>query len=387
MKRCRFIQDERGSVLPLVALLIIFVFFGFTAIVVDAGSMYNSKRAMVTAADAGALAGAKEMEKTLGASSSEVASIKAKAKAIAIKLAKENGAEEEPTVSFDKINVTLEDGTSKLRDAIIVTVTKNEKHNFAQFIGLTDNNNVSAKAVATWGYNKKIAGGQILPLFMLKESYIKNENILHSGKVTLENGTVSDPNRGFVKLGDDANGMKIINDTLSGVNMDREFTLGEILVSETGQANAMISAVEDRMKKANSFSTLAERKQFMTGLIPIVTSEAAIEETPINENSEPKLKAHLNLTINYFAVYIIYDIVTDGNGKSQAKGSEFALDKINFKQIGTKANYTPFFYKGTMIGEFTGEIIELRTVITDEDQLPQPDYEGLSKYSKLVSDN
>ena len=54
------IKNERGAVLPLVALLIIFL-FGMAALTVDAGGLYAARREMVNTADAAALAGAQEL--------------------------------------------------------------------------------------------------------------------------------------------------------------------------------------------------------------------------------------------------------------------------------------------------------------------------------------
>lgn len=377
----RFYKEERGAVLPLVAVFLLFVAFGMAALVVDAGTLYNTRRSMVTAADAGALAGAKEMEKVLGVTDSgEISQIKSKAIAIAKSLAIKNGAEGEPIVEIKKMNVELADGGTSYRDVIVVTATKNEEHDFAKLIGF-DNSDVMAQAVATWGYSTQVTGGQIFPLFMLEKAFKAGETILHSGKVVLENGVESPANRGFIKLEEGENGKKIIKDTLAGVNMDRQFLIKQVLLSETGQADSMISAVEDRMKAAASLGTANERKQFMSGLIPIVVSEAEIE------GADGKLKAHLNLTIQYFAVYTIHDvIVSEGNttDKKKASGSSFALTKTDFTRVSQASTYIPDFGKGTLLGEFTGEIIELNTVINGGDQDPMPGYEGLSRYSKLV---
>jgi len=96
--RCIPWKDQKGAVLPFVALIMVFVIFGMMAIVVDAGGLYNVRKQMVTAADAAALAGAKEMEKNLSASvsESEKATIRAKAEQIAKSIATKNGAEGEP---------------------------------------------------------------------------------------------------------------------------------------------------------------------------------------------------------------------------------------------------------------------------------------------------
>ena len=60
--RClnNFIKDENGGVLILVAFLMV-VLLGMSVLAIDVGSLYQTRRQMVNAADAAALAGAQEM--------------------------------------------------------------------------------------------------------------------------------------------------------------------------------------------------------------------------------------------------------------------------------------------------------------------------------------
>src|SRR5919205_1052099 len=57
----RFASDESGVVAPMAALLII-VLVGFCALVLDFGTIYANRRALQNAADAAALAGARDLE-------------------------------------------------------------------------------------------------------------------------------------------------------------------------------------------------------------------------------------------------------------------------------------------------------------------------------------
>jgi len=385
-----FIKQEKGSVLPLVALFMVFVAFGIIALVVDVGTLYNTRREMVTAADAGALAGAMEMEKTMNAniSANKRAEIRSEALKKAETLAEKNGASGNAEAKFDTITVQLGGSDTSVREVIVVNVYKNEKHDFAQLIGL-ESTNVVAEATATWGVVKEVTGGQIFPLFMLQKPYDEGETVLHGGKLELEDGSISYPNRGFIRLGEGETGKNVIRNALSGTNLEKQFTFQQILESETGEGQLIIGAVETRMKEAAKLDTKEARKQYMSGLIPIVTSEVGDDL----EDNNGDLKAHLNLTIKEFAVYVIHDvIVSEGNNvNKKATGSEFALFPPNYTKVSTPQIYETDYVKGTILGVFTGETVELYTNIKDGDQIPIPFPEtdednesGIPTYSKLV---
>src|SRR5919197_5940638 len=60
----RFAREEDGVVAPMVALLLL-VLLGVCALVLDFGTLYANRRHLQNAADAAALAGAKELETQL----------------------------------------------------------------------------------------------------------------------------------------------------------------------------------------------------------------------------------------------------------------------------------------------------------------------------------
>jgi uncharacterized membrane protein len=166
------ICNTRGSVNIFVILVLALGLFAFAAVVIDVGFIYSTRRQMVTASDAAALAGAKEMEKTLGSDSAyTVSSLKAKAIEIAKNTAIQNGAEGEPIVTIEKMNVKLADGSTDYRDVIKVKAVSDEKMIFFRFIDQF-NMEVSGTAVATWGFVTKVTAGQLLPLYTTPELFI-----------------------------------------------------------------------------------------------------------------------------------------------------------------------------------------------------------------------
>jgi len=270
MYRKRLLYEEKGAVLPFVALLMAFVLIGFAALAVDVGLLYTSKKEMVTAADAGALAGAKEMEIALK-SPDTYETAKAKAVKIAKEVAIANGADEVPVVQVLKMTVNIGEGVTENRDVIRVVVKNNNQNYFARIFGESFNSTiVSAEAIATWGYTRKVMGGALFPLFMLESDYLADVDILHTDQFTY-NGVISPPNIGYIKLGEGATGKKIISDALKGDKLEEIFMLNQVIISETGVAQGpAINSIEERMKTANGLATKEERKQYMSGLVPIV---------------------------------------------------------------------------------------------------------------------
>lgn len=111
----RVVTCEKGGISSLLAFILVFVLFGFTAMVVDAGSLYQTKREMVTIADAAALAGAQELP-----FNTEEAKKQAKI------FASENGY----TLSDDEIDFPPENNDRR----IVITIKREERTYFASFI-------------------------------------------------------------------------------------------------------------------------------------------------------------------------------------------------------------------------------------------------------------
>jgi Flp pilus assembly protein TadG len=121
-------KDERGqaivlSVLALVALL------GMSALVLDVGNWFRTKRRLQGTADAAALAGAHQLPGTPGA-----------AQAMALDYANKNGGDVRP----EDITITT---TYSTNDTITVKAAKTEAGVFSKVVGI-DNANIDASAKA-----------------------------------------------------------------------------------------------------------------------------------------------------------------------------------------------------------------------------------------------
>ena len=369
--RKNIIKNERGSVSIFTILVFLFVLLIFAAVVVDVGFIYSTRKQMVTAADAGALAGAKEMEKVLGSDSDfAVSEIKAKAIAIAKNTAIQNGAEGEPEVVIEKMNVSLGNGTTDYRDVIKVVSTTEESMIFFRFIDQYFMN-VSAKAVATWGFVTEVTSGQLLPLYTTPELFLTSNN-LHEGQMTFNNELY--PNQsGFIYLDPAWNGQNIINEAIAGVPTKINLELDLLFEGKSGVAQSVIGAIETRMKTAQTLESADDRRAFMYGLIPIA------------EFYEDQ-GGQVFFQIKSFAVYEIIDVMTNEN-----KGSPEALLGTNYTRLGSSTTYDPAtnggvdYAKGTIFGRFTGEIREIEVIIQQGDQNGN-ELTSISgaKYSKLI---
>ena len=161
-----FAKCERGAVLPLVALLIIFL-FGMAALTVDAGGLYAARREMVNTADAAALAGAQELiyAQTKNLSTAQV-------EQYAEDFARDNFHGELKEV---EATVTLP-STVKVRTVVEVDYT------FGRVLGLTTSE-VPAYAVAT--FNPLVDANHIVPWAVpegfLPDNWDKEECIVCEG--------------------------------------------------------------------------------------------------------------------------------------------------------------------------------------------------------------
>jgi hypothetical protein len=365
------ICNTRGSVNIFVILVLALGLFAFAAVVIDVGFIYSTRRQMVTASDAAALAGAKEMEKTLGSDSAyAVSSLKAKAIEIAKNTAIQNGAEGEPIVTIEKMNVKLADGSTDYRDVIKVKAVSDEKMIFFRFIDQF-NMEVSGTAVATWGFVTKVTAGQLLPLYTTPELFIDSNN-LHSGKMTF-NDTLFSNQRGFIYLDPQWNGQNIINKAIEGVPTKITLGLDTLFEGKSGTSQSVINAVEERMKKAQALANPEDRRAYMYGLIPIAEFDS-------NQGNQTFFQ------ISSFAVYEIIDVMTNTN-----KGSPEAILGPNYTRLGSSRTYTADdnngadFEKGAIYGRFTGEVREIEVVIEQGDQQGNIlTITSGARYSKLI---
>lgn len=370
--------NRKGAVLPLVVLMM-FVFFGFTMIAVDASSMYLDRREMATAADAGALAGAKELADSEGKNTT-------KAREIATEIAEQNGA------NIGEVEVVIEKRNGI--QIIEVTVNKTKDTYFARLFGI-NSTDVGARSVATWGFIKDYNGGTIMPLFYFDKDFLLGDAVLKAGKLEVkveDNEVVINNNYGYLELD---NGMNIIKNILAANNYTipqdivSEIRVGGMLEGETGNKQSLIKPIEDRMDKALTLNVsddgkISARKQFMSGLIPIVDYEQFIDENvTITYNKDGtiksvKIQTPLDLPVAYFAVFEIQDVIDKA-----PKGSEHALNTTTYERVASAQTY-PGLAKGTIVGEFTEGYLDIDVDYLDNDQTNPNPGGYAAKYFELI---
>ena len=145
----RFLNDERGNVFVLVALLLV-VLIGFTALVVDGGRLYVEKSMLQKAADAAALAGVQELPID-----------KAKAETKSKEVASKN----------DVTNTTVEIPTDNM--SIRVTTSSDVNLTFARIFG---KDNASVKATAKVKLNPITSVTGVIPIGIDMNAYDKWKN-------------------------------------------------------------------------------------------------------------------------------------------------------------------------------------------------------------------
>lgn len=342
--------NEKGAALVLVAFFM-FVIMGIAAITVDAGSLYKTRREMVNAADAAALAGAKAYLESTGDPSADATSA-------ALTFASNNGAESgliTPVIKTEVYN-----GSPRL--VIEVTAGKNNKHSFAQVIGLGDNMDVKAKATATWGFIKEINGGDVLPLFVTDNYYaIDAYHPLHDGKLIVD-GDIVGGNWGFFDIGQG----DTWKDALKGASVDVNLSIDNPEEDMNGNKQALIGCIEERMDNT------ARGLTSMTGLVPVIDYD--------------KITVHgstLTLPILFFAYYEIDDIIVSDKN-DVGTGSTHADCDLN---TSTPAITYPGAenVKGTIIGHFTNQTADIDEVIRADDQTnPNPGGATPANYIKLI---
>ncbi|MEQ8235603.1 MAG: pilus assembly protein TadG-related protein [Syntrophomonadaceae bacterium] len=154
MRILHFSSEERGSALVVVALWLT-VFLGMAALVFDIGSGYAIKAKLQNAADAAALAGAKEMPSASDAIN------------VALEYAQENGMKATANgvkQSGDTVTVTAPSGGNT---QIKVECSRDINYSFAKVLGF-NNGVVRASAVA----KKELEwAGEALPFINLDDDY------------------------------------------------------------------------------------------------------------------------------------------------------------------------------------------------------------------------
>lgn len=362
--RSRFYRREDGSVTLVAAILISTVFAGMAALIIDAGSLFVERRALVTAADAAALAGAMVLEDSRGLNT---AGAIAAAKDIVVK----NGvALEDATVTVTNRAVVIK-GTADIRQVIDVDVRAEKSLFFARLFQQTSST-VTAHAAGTWGYTQKVAGGDILPLFVFENIFLGSSNAsILDGKLMLHSEFLNG-NWGYNDIFD-ASQMKeaIMGDSVD-MAMEVNLTIGNI----TGKKIGFSTEFNTRFDNASTLSTPEERKTYMTGLVPIIDEEHVQQQG-----------STLVLPIKYFGIYEILDYMVEENvGTPKAFNPDYLSQREDQGKTGINyfETYGMTFEKGSVIGRFVGDPVPYIAVASAGDQAEPDTDKPIATYHKLV---
>ncbi|MGB4589582.1 MAG: pilus assembly protein TadG-related protein [Clostridiaceae bacterium] len=366
MKYKKFLEDERGAVLPLVALFLMFVVFGISALVVDAGTLYVERRNMVAAADAGALAGARELNN----SNKSLQDILLIAKKVAAMNGADIGTLNSINISGDsailndgKIVVTVNRSSINYHNMPYVEVTTNNDTSlfFAQAFG-AGNSNVQAKAIAS------VEGGFedfIFPLAALNSEFFKivnEKSVPRVNEVMYFHDAMIDGIKSWrALLRFDGSGAGYV----SSIIADRMLLNAEdYMIVEDGVYYIKIQPGWDSFNavpgKLNAFEklindskskSLEDRKKYLTGYIPIV-------KDGVYTNSTSQVE------VEYFAEFVFLDYFEHADSKGIVSNYKYSItDNVANVNYNVYSSYTsgPTTSK-TMSGYFTGKFYTIEEV-------------------------
>lgn len=353
----KLLHEDKGAALFLVAVCLLIV-FGFAAISTDAGLLYKTRRDMVAAADACALAVAQEMANTANALTLEDAQTLAESY---------KGKADSVTIEF----VTLDNGDK----AVKADVVRNEEYFFGKLISNRDNSNVVATATATWGYPIKIAGGNVLPLYAELEDFnehLKNPLLnMYMHENVAADGTDSLPNSHWGYLDIYTGGESTIKEGLRG---GKSLTLAEALeVVDPGDENAGNKALEKSASPGNKLSFtrdgIGESKKDIERSGRIFRAAAGLTEMsgviPIIDKIT--VSGRTDVYIRGFAYYEIIDCVQDKDGMGINGGPYYVTDEFGNIVYDSKKGLPVPYAEGTVIGRFTAGITDIKVMEGDQD--------------------
>lgn len=367
----RIIKDEKGAVLPLVALFIFLVALGVTALVIDVGMIYSERRTMVAAADAGALAGAQDLS-----SESDLSKILKLARDVSIKNGADAGNLSGSIQLINSNKAKLDDGKiivevdrSKInkynRPYVEVITNKNTEHYFARIFGDTD---TDVKAAAAAGYNKVSFEDFVFPLGAIYYDFYDSDNNMkinvpvyfHDRKPLLGNSSWS----GLLDLNPvGGEGAKEIQEIIEERS---QFPVADFLKTEND--------VDYYIDVANGWKTFSEsvgnlisdsqslplskRKDYLTGYIPVLKNISVLP------NSSK------NVPILVLAEFVVVDYA-DNKNEWLKVNYEYTIDEtgiitVDYDDILTNKSVPNYTEKDAIMGYFTGETITVLNAYSSE---------------------
>ncbi len=296
-------RDEEGSILPLVALMIV-VILGMASLVLDIGTMYINKQRLQGAADFGALAGADQLLQGAGPATQT-----------ALNQSAQNNADGSFSVSVDTSG-----------DAVTVSGVETDALWFARIFGQATGQ-VHAYATAQIGTLTSATG--IVPIGVASQTLVYGQEVnLSDGAGDGQSG-----NYGFLDFsGQGANGLE--TDIENG--FDFPLSVGEQVSTKPGIMSGPVStAVNYRLAQAQS---CADCSSFQTAQ----SDCPRVMYLPIVNTLDVSGKK--DVTILGFAAFYLEGLVGDG-GHQQIVGR--FIQMVRPGTIGIGQNYGTYGVKLT----------------------------------------
>ena len=265
--------DNKGNV-SIILCLLITALFGFTAFVIDIGTIYAEKIKLSNAIDSAALAAALELPHD------------AKAKVVAMDYIQKNNVDPNQatiTISADHKSIAIEE-------------TKNVKHMFAQIIGISSSS-VHAKTKAIVGSIRSVNNG-------LRPFAVQKYDFNYGELVTLKTGAGNgyDGNYGAVVLGGEGQNVFRTN-ALYGYK--GTVSVGDYINTEPGNMAGATNDVKNYINSENSTFDNFPRNSIRLWTIPLVDSLA--------------VNGQKSVLVTGFAMFYVEN-VTGKSGKIEING-------------------------------------------------------------------
>ncbi len=242
MLKRKYNLDERGQVIVITALLIVFL-VGMTALAVDVGSMYQERRHLQNTADSAALAGAQDLPEEPG-----------EAVQTAIAYAALNGV----TITESDVvlsNTYLPSGSPFEFDTIRVIPTSVEAQLFFAKVLNIDSVTITAAATAVAGNPKSMNG--LMPWAIPMDEY--PEGLEYGESYDLKVGPHEKDAPGWFQLmGFDGTGANVYRDTIA-TGSKTEIWINEEYPHEHGnKAGPTDQGIETRLGDEHKYCTFEE---------------------------------------------------------------------------------------------------------------------------------
>ena len=238
--------SERGQSLALITVFMMSL-LGMAALAIDAGSWYQTKRAVQAAADSAALAGASQLP--AGWTTAQTA---------AQTEYSHNGNGSDTVTYQNTANLTT-------GDTVKVTASRVSTSFFAKLFGFTSANITATASATVESYTTVTSTGQVMPWGVMKASWtLGSQYSIYTDGTSPNDGALSLP----VKSGNSCTGTSGGSDyknTINGATLSCDVSVNQLVDVKTGQNTGPTSQGIDGRVCSTCWKTLSQIVTFTSG--------------------------------------------------------------------------------------------------------------------------